>query len=106
MSRYGIEKACYDLADEWNSSAFKQDPGDYLSRYPLEPAEREEIEAGDVGALYLRDVSAGALSELMRVFDYDMADYVVRLRRAAGMSDDQDQLRILRERAQGRKRFS
>jgi hypothetical protein len=106
MSRYGVEKACYDLADESNRQSFRESPNDYLARYALSPADREKIRTGDVGALYQLDVSAGALGELMRVFDYDMAEYVARLRAAAGLPEDELQLQILRERAGGRKSFS
>jgi len=93
MSRYGIEKACYDLANADNHKAFLEDPDGYLAGYPLDSAEREMIKAGEVGALYVMDVSGGALAELMRVFNYDMAEYVARLRQATGLPDDAEQLR-------------
>ena len=51
MSRYGTEKACYDLAAENNRAMFRSNPDGYLARYPLTSEERETLKRGDVGAL-------------------------------------------------------
>jgi hypothetical protein len=104
MSRYGIEKACFDLADESNAHCFRHSPDDYLKRYPLSAEESEKIKCGDVGALYMLDVCGGALGELMRFFRYDTAEYVTRLRAAANLPENEGQLKILRERASSRKK--
>jgi hypothetical protein len=106
MSRYGVEKACYDLRVDANRRLFKEMPDDYLGRYPLSPEERAQIMHGDVGALFAADVAAGAVGELMRTFDYDMATYVAKLRDTLGLPPDEAQLAILRARAGGRKRFT
>jgi hypothetical protein len=106
MSRYGIERACYDLRDEANRRLFKATPEDFLARYPLSPEERAQIMQGDVGALFAADVAAGAIGELMRTFDYDMATYVAKVRETLRLPPDESQLAILRARAGGRKRFT
>jgi hypothetical protein len=104
MSRYGIEKACHDLADESNQKLFREGPDRYLDRYPLTPAERELVKHGDVGALFVLEVNGGALSELMRFFNYSMVEYVTRLRGAVGLPEDEGQLKILRERDSRRRK--
>lgn len=106
MSRYGVEKACYDLRNEANRRLFKETPQDFLARYPLSGEERTQIMQGDVGALFTSDVAAGAIGELMRTFDYDMATYVAKVRESLGLAPDDSQLAILRARAGGRKRFT
>jgi hypothetical protein len=106
MSRYGVEKACYDLRSEANRRLFLDAPDEYLGRYPLTPDERAQIARGDVGALFASDIAAGAIGELMRTFDYDMATYVAKVREALGMPPDDAQQAILRARVAGRKRFT
>jgi len=104
MSRFGVEKACFDLREPSNEALFRDRRDEFLARYPLSTDERSAIARGDVGALLTRDVCYGALGELMRVFRYDVETYVTRLRASAGLPASQPQLDVLRARSAGRKR--
>jgi hypothetical protein len=107
MSRFGVEKACYDLRDPANvQSLLSGSPETYLDRYELTASERQALLDGDIGQLYAMDVAQGALGALMRAHDYDMATFVTKVRTTLGIALDQSQLDILRARAGGRKRFT
>lgn len=84
MSRFGVEKACFDLREPSNEALFCDRRDEFLARYPLSPDERGAIARGDVGTLLTMDVCYGALGELMRVFRYDVETYVTKLRQSAG----------------------
>lgn len=104
MSRFGIEKACFDLQEPANAALFKEEPAEFLARYPLTPAESDAIRLGDIGALFKMDVAYGALGALAQIFRYDQETYVGRLREAAGLPPSPEQIEILRRRTAMRKR--
>jgi hypothetical protein len=104
MSRFGVEKACFDLQDPLNAALFKDQPTEFLARYPLSPGESEAIRVGDIGALFKMDVAYGALGALSQIFRYDQETYVGRLREAAGLPPSPEQIEILRRRNALRKR--
>jgi hypothetical protein len=106
MSRFAVEKACYDLRDPANVELLSESPDTYLGRYDLTAPEREAIRDGDIGTLYAMDVAQGALGALMRAHDDDMATFVTKVRTTLGIPLDENQLEILRARAGGRKRFT
>jgi hypothetical protein len=106
MSRFGVEKACYDLREPANAKMFDESPNAFLDRYELTAGERQAILEGDIGQLYAADVAQGALGALMRTHDYDMATFVTKVRNTLGIPLDQTQLEILKARAGGRKRFT
>ena len=104
MSRYGVEKACFDLQEPSNAALFKENPAEFLARFPLTHAESEAIRLGDIGALFKLDVAYGALGALAQIFRYDQETYVGRLRVAAGLPPSPEQIEILRRRNAMRKR--
>lgn len=99
MTRIAVEKACFALQSEVKAQQFRADPDALLADYALSEAERAALKRGDVGALYRMDVTYGALGALAKVFGYDDETYVRKLRDAAGLPEDPEQISQLRRRA-------
>src|SRR4029079_3060083 len=104
MSRFGVEKACFEPHEPASAALFKEAPAAFLARYPLSPDESEAIRVGDIGTLFKMDVVYGALGALSQIFRYDQETYLGRLREAAGLPPSPEQIEILRRRNALRKR--
>lgn len=83
MSADAVNRLCYDLShDPALAARLRADPeGELAGRTALSPAEREELIAGDVAALYLRGVHPVLLVRLatFRVFGLYPARYAARI---------------------------
>jgi hypothetical protein len=69
-----------------------------FAKYNLSEAERQAVVNGDIGALYKMGVVTQAIMGLSRVFGYDTATHVSKLREAAGLPINNEQLAILKNR--------
>lgn len=98
MSRFKVEALCFDLGDQANAASFKNDPEAFMARYNITEAEREAIVTGDIGALYKMGVVTQAIVCLSRMFGYDTATHVSKLREAAGLPRNNEQIAILKNR--------
>lgn len=98
MSRYKVEELCFALSDSANAAKFKADPDGFITTYALTEAEKQAIKSGDMGALYKMGVITQAILSLSRVFGYDNATYVSKLREAAGLPEIKEQIETLRRR--------
>ena len=98
MSRFEIEKACFDLERDENVRDFRGDADAYLARYRLSQREQEAIRKGDFGTLYKLGVLTASIACLARALGYSNLTYVQKLRDAAGLADVEAQIDILRRR--------
>jgi hypothetical protein len=89
---------CFDLGKGDNAVKFKANADAFLSSYSLTDGEREAVKNGDIEALYNMAVLTQALASLSRVFGYDNATYVRKLRKAAGLPEVAEQMEILTRR--------
>jgi hypothetical protein len=98
MSRFKLEQLCFDLAKPANATNFKADPDSFISSYDLTNVEQHAVATGDIETLYKMGVLTQAIASLSRVFGYDNATYVRRLRNAAGLPEVKEQMEILARR--------
>ena len=98
VSRFKVEELCFDLRDEGKIAEFKVDPTAFAGRYELTDSEREAISNCDVGTLYEMGVLTHAISALSRAFGNDNATYVRKIRAAAALPENRDQLEVLQKR--------
>ena len=99
MSRFKVEQCCFDIGNSSNAAKFKADPDGFLASYPLTVAEKEALEKGDLGALYKMGATYGAIWSLARAFNYDGVAYIRKLREAAGLPENKEQMEIMQKRA-------
>jgi hypothetical protein len=93
-----LEQLCFDLSRPGNAANFKADSGRFIASYNLTESEKQAITTGDIEALYRMGVLTQAIASLSRVFGYDNATHVRRLRNAAGLPEVKEQIEILTRR--------
>ena len=99
MSRFKLEQLCFALADKQNAERFKSNPDLFIAEYqPLTDIEKSAVKNCDLALLYRMDVVTQAISALSRVFGNTNATYVQRLREAAGLPENREQMEILKSR--------
>ncbi|MBM4204571.1 MAG: aromatic ring-opening dioxygenase subunit LigA [Gammaproteobacteria bacterium] len=81
MSLYQLQKFLYQLnRDPAVRTLYGDDPAAALSRYELTPEERQAIEAGDVGLLYVLGVNGQILMHFAGWLGIPWFDYLQRMR--------------------------
>jgi hypothetical protein len=98
MSRYKVERLCFALTDKECVEQFKTNTDEFIAKYSLTELEKDAIKNCDIDTLYSMGVITQAISALSRVFGNTNATYVQRLRAAAGLPENKEQLRILTSR--------
>jgi hypothetical protein len=98
MSRFKVEQLCFALTKKENVERFKGNPDLFIAEYPLTNTEKIAVKTCDLGMLYNMGVLTQAISALSRVFGNSNATYVQKLREAAGLPENRDQLEILKNR--------
>lgn len=98
VSRFKVEQLCFALTRKDNVERFKSNPDLFIAEYALTNAEKVAVKNCDIGALYRMGILTQAISALSRVFGNTNATYVQRLREAAGLPENREQLEILKSR--------
>jgi hypothetical protein len=98
VSRFKIEQLCFSLTNKQNVERFKSNPDLFIAEYPLSDIEKTAVKNCDLAVLYRMGVLTQALAALSRVFGNSNATYVQRLREAAGLPENREQLEILKTR--------
>jgi hypothetical protein len=98
VSRFKIEQLCFALSNRDNVERFKSNPDLFIAEYPLTDIEKVAVKNCDLELLYKMGVLTQAISALSRVFGNTNATYVQRLREAAGLPENPEQLEILKSR--------
>jgi hypothetical protein len=98
VSRFRVEELCFALTKKEDVESFKSDPDAFIAKYSLAELEQDAVRNGDIETLYRMGVITQAISALSRAFGNDNATYVRRLRAAAGLPENPEQLQILQSR--------
>lgn len=81
MSLYQLQKFLYQLnRDEDVRALYRDNPADALARYDLTDEEREAIESGDIGLLYVLGVNGQILMHFAGWLGIPWFDYLELMR--------------------------
>ena len=81
MSLYGMQKFLYHLnRDPKVQSRFREDRDELLAEYPLDAEERDAIERGDIGLIYVLGANGQLLMHFAAFLGMPWPDYIQSMR--------------------------
>ena len=81
MSLYGMQKFLYHLnRDPVVQRRFRAEPAALLGGYPLVPEERQAIQAGDIGLIYVLGVNGQLLMHFAAFLGMPWPEYIQAMR--------------------------
>ena len=81
MSLYGMQKFLYHLnRDPKVQSRFREDRDELLAEYPLDDEERDAIERGDIGLIYVLGANGQLLMHFAAFLGMPWPDYIQSMR--------------------------
>lgn len=81
MSLYGVQKFLFHMnRDVRVQQRFKVEPGKVLDEYPLEAQEREGIQSGDIGLMYVLGANGQLLMHYAAFLGMPWPEYIQAMR--------------------------
>ncbi len=81
MSLYGVQKFLFHMnRDVRVQQRFKVEPGKVLDEYPLDAQEREAIQSGDIGLMYVLGANGQLLMHYAAFLGLPWPDYIQAMR--------------------------